>query len=486
MASKFIFDKKSGKLKLKQQAKRAYGAVISDQLQEGWTTPLSNAHSEFRGGIVRLRNMTRDLERSNPYAIRFLNEWVANIVGTGYTFQSLAVNAQGREDESAREQIEEAWNDWKKARNCCASGDMPYNEFKGLSERACARDGGVLIQKLRGFDNKYGFAINVLEIDRLDVNYNDRKLKNGNQVIMGKEIDPHGWNKPIAYHILGDHPGETYTRSGRTRTRIPADQIIHRFYRKRLESAHGEPLMVGAISGLRHLEKFEEAEQIAARLSACATVAIERDSSMPYEGDEYLDQELTPGGKFELEPGEKATLLNPTHPNANYESFRRGVLQGVASGLLTNYPNLGQDYGGVSYSSLRESKLNIKALTNVYRMLNIENEEEHIFRAWLGYVIRTGQIKLPASNFENFAKANFVGKGHEWVDPLKDVKGLEMELSIGATSLSRAVKERLGVSLDVIIKERQRDIEAFEKAGLQVPAVLREPIDESNLLNEEN
>jgi lambda family phage portal protein len=244
--------------------------------------------------------------------------------------------------------------------------------------------------------------------------------------------------------------------------------------------------MVGAISGLRHLEKFEEAEQIAARLSACATVAIERDSSMPYEGEEYLDQELTPGGKFELEPGEKATLLNPTHPNANYESFRRGVLQGVASGLLTNYPNLGQDYGGVSYSSLRESKLNIKALTNVYRMLNVENEEEHIFRAWLGYVIRTGQIKLPASNFENFAKGNFVGKGHEWVDPLKDVKGLEMELSIGATSLSRAVKERLGVSLDVIIQERQRDIEAFEKAGLQVPAVLREPIDETDLLNEEN
>jgi lambda family phage portal protein len=485
MASRFIFDQKTGKLKLKTNAKRAYGAVVSEQLQEGWTTSLTNAHSEFRGGIVRLRNMTRDLERSNPYAIRFLNEWVTNIVGTGYTFQSLAVNAQGREDDSARMQIEDAWNDWKKARNCTASGDMPYNEFKALSERACARDGGVLIQKLKGFDNKYGFALNVLEIDRLDVNYNERKLANGNQVIMGKEIDGYGWNKPIAYHILGDHPGETYTRAGRTRTRIPADQIIHRFYRKRLESAHGEPLMVGAISGLRHLEKFEEAEQIAARLSACATVAIERDSSMPYEGEEFLDQELTPGGKFELEPGEKATLLSPTHPNSNYEGFRRGVLQGVASGLLTNYPNLGQDYGGVSYSSLRESKLNIKALTNVYRQMNVENEEEPIFRAWLGYVIRTGVIKLPASNFENFSKGNFVGKGYEWVDPLKDVTGLEKELSIGATSLSRAVKERLGVSLDTIIKERQRDIEAFKKAGLAVPPVLQQPIEPTDLLNQE-
>ena len=84
----------------------------------------------------------------------------------------------------------------------------------------------------------------------------------------------------------------------------------------------------------------------------------------------------------------------------------------------------------------------------------------------------SGAIRLPASNFRNFAKGSCTGKGFEWVDPLKDVNGLEKELSIGATSLSRAVKERLGVSLDVIIAERKRDIEAFEAAGLPVPAAL--------------
>ena len=473
--AKVTFNKKTGKIHLRssQQGQRSYGAVASAQLQEGWATSLSSAHTELRGGITRLRSMTRDLERSNPYAIRFLNEWTSNIVGTGFTFQSTATNAQGREDKAARQIIEEAWDDWKKARNCTASGDMPYNEFKALSERACARDGGVLIQKLRGFDgNDWGFALNVLEIDRLDVDYNVNKLPNGNRVVMGKELDANGWNRPVAYHILGDHPGESYMRSGKTRTRVPADEIIHRFYRKRMESTHGEPLMVGAISGLRHLEKYEEAEQIAARLSACATVAIERDSSAPYEGDEFLDQELSPGGKFELEAGEKATLLSPTHPNSNYEGFRRGVLQGVASSLMVSYPNLGQDYASVTYSSLREAKLNIQALTNVYRQMNISREEETIFRAWLGFALRTGKINLPAGNFENFAKGNFVGAAFPYVDPLKDVTGLEKELSIGATSLSRAVKERLGVSLDTIIAERKRDIELFEEAGLPVPEAL--------------
>ena len=58
------------------------------------------------------------------------------------------------------------------------------------------------------------------------------------------------------------------------------------------------------------------------------------------------------------------------------------------------------------------------------------------------------------------------------MDPLKDVAGLEKELAIGATSLSRAVKERLGISLETIIDERARDVEAFKKAGLPVPSAI--------------
>jgi len=139
---------------------------------------------------------------------------------------------------------------------------------------------------------------------------------------------------------------------------------------------------------------------------------------------------------------------------------------------MVSYPNLGQDYASVTYSSLREAKLNIQALTNVYRQMNISREEETIFRAWLGFALRTGKINLPAGNFENFSKGNFVGAAFPYVDPLKDVTGLEKELSIGATSLSRAVKERLGVSLDTIIAERKRDIELFEEAGLPVPEAL--------------
>ena len=166
----YYYNPKDGKITMRQtnKGKRSYSAVISNQLQEGWVTSLSNANSELRGGIQRLRNMDRDLERSNPYVVRFLNEWVTNIVGSGYTFQSLAENASGREDTQARQVIEEAWEEWKKPRNCSASRDMSYSELKSLTERSVTRDGGILIQKLRGFDNDYNFSLRLLEIDRLD------------------------------------------------------------------------------------------------------------------------------------------------------------------------------------------------------------------------------------------------------------------------------------------------------------------------------
>ena len=58
---------------LRSKHQRSYSAVSSTQLQEGWTAALTNANTELRGGIQRLRNMARDLERSNPYVVRFLN-----------------------------------------------------------------------------------------------------------------------------------------------------------------------------------------------------------------------------------------------------------------------------------------------------------------------------------------------------------------------------------------------------------------------------
>ncbi|MCP4908780.1 MAG: phage portal protein, partial [bacterium] len=107
-------DKKTGVITLKDskpKGKRGFASVNNPQFLSSWSTPTTDASTEQRNAAERLRNQARDLERNNSYVVRFLNEWISNIVGTGYNFSSLAVNAQGREDKGAREIIENAWKD---------------------------------------------------------------------------------------------------------------------------------------------------------------------------------------------------------------------------------------------------------------------------------------------------------------------------------------------------------------------------------------
>lgn len=244
----------------------------------------------------------------------------------------------------------------------------------------------------------------------------------------------------------------------------------------------GIPLVTAAITGLRHIEKYEEAEQIAARVSACSTVAIERDFQPGYNGNEDAESEfnfdLEPSGVWNLPYGHKANLINPTHPNANYEGFRKGVLRGVASGLLMNYNMIGSDLEGVNYSSLREGKLNQRAIFAGFRALNIEREERPIFEAWLETVLTLDLIGLPLGKIWKFKTAEWHGHQSDWVDPLKDSKGKESDLTMGNTSLRRVISEK-GGDLETILRERAEDKALFHKYGLELPEWYGEAAPES-------
>jgi lambda family phage portal protein len=389
---------------------------------------------------------------------------------TGFSFQSKAADG-AIPDKGARIMIEQAFADWKMARNCTVTGDMPYHELKNLSERAIARDGNILIRIMRGYpESYYKFALQILEADHLDYNYN-RTFADGSKIVMGKEINAYG--RPVAYHISGQHPGDVYSWSGKQYTRIPAKDVIHRYYRERPGQAMGVPLVTTAITGLRHIERYEEAEQIAARISACSAVAIEKDYQPGWDGGDAaqseFDQDLEPGAVWNLPYGQKATLINPTHPNANYEGFRKGVLRGVASGLLMNYNTIGSDLEGVNYSSLREGKLNQKDIFLGFRSLNIENEERPIFEAWLETVLTLGILPLPLAKIWKFRKAEWRGRVTEWVDPLKDSKGKLSDLEMGNTSLRAVIAEK-GGDIETVLRERAEDFALFESLGLTPPA----------------
>lgn len=465
---------------INRAAKRAYSAASDQQLKWEWLAADSSANGALKSSLKRLRNMTRDLETDNEYVGRFLFEFTGDVVGAeGFQLESMAAERVETStevvyepDEKAQTIIEEAWADWRKARNCTVTRDMPYCEFKSLQERAWVRDGNNLTRIVEGFDNDWKFAVQVIESDHLDIDLNERANTGRGKLVMGKELN--SWGECTHFHLLGTHPGDQYTEGGRTRTRVPARHIIHRYFRTRAEQAVGAPMITNAIKSLRHLEKFTEAEVIAARIHACAAVSVEKteENDDIDNGYGFDDFDLSPGGKLELDYGKTAKLLQPQHPNGNFGEFRKAILMGSASSMLVNYPMLAQDYGGVSYSSLREGRINQKKLMMCFRSINIEIEEQRIFEAWLMNALRRDLLGLPASKFEKFRRARFHGAGFAMVDPQKEANALEKRLELKIEDPYSAAIEYAGKPLGDILKSHAKAAKEFEALDIPLPSWL--------------
>src|SRR4029453_9515454 len=66
-------------------------------------------------------------------------------------------------------------------------------------------DGTPLIRLMRGFKNDYRFAVQLLDLDMLDLAYNET-LANGNEIRMSIEVDK--WGRRVAAYIAEYKPGD--------------------------------------------------------------------------------------------------------------------------------------------------------------------------------------------------------------------------------------------------------------------------------------
>ena len=62
---------------------------------------------------------------------------------------------------------------------------LSWVDIQRLVIESVARDGEVLVVKVRNFDNPFGFAVQIIEADHLDEDFN-LTLANGNRIIMSR------------------------------------------------------------------------------------------------------------------------------------------------------------------------------------------------------------------------------------------------------------------------------------------------------------
>lgn len=468
----------------KRLNKRFFQAALKDNLTAGWSTQLLSADTILNSDLEKVRARSRVLSANEPYFRHWLRIQCRNVVGPRGIRLQMRVPRNFREDgtpvmdDLANRVIEEGWAKWSKRRNCTVNKRHDFVSVQRLVYKSVKRDGEIFVRKVKGFrGNKFNFSLQLIEADHLDIKMNT-SMENGNYVRMGVELNE--WGEAVAYHFLEKHPGDYLgdKRFKSRRIRIPADEIVHVYDPERVDQTRGFPDGVASMVRSNMLNGYQEAELVAARTSSSKMGFYITPDGESYSGDdsEFDDEgnetevitEADPGTFEELPEGYDFKAYDPQHPTTAFGAFIKSILQGIASGLGISYPNMANDYEGVSYSSLRQANLNDRDGWKEEQQWLVEQLHQEIFSDWLLMALTSDQLTpLVASRYERYDNATWRPRGWAWVDPQKESTANKMNVDMGTESLTNIAAEQ-GRDIEEVFQERQKEIKLAEKYGINL------------------
>jgi lambda family phage portal protein len=447
-----------------------------------WSRANTSMDYDLQQSLQTMRAFSRDLTVNSFIGKRFLNLVKTHVVGpNGFSFNAKPRFNDGKLDVQAAIAIKQAWTEFCGRGVCDVTGKLSMIDVDQINVASLARDGEFLVREVIGAPvNDYGYALQLLDTDRLDIQFNNDRLANGNQVVMGVELTPYG--RPVAFYILTQHPGSvhggyTYHRHDR----VPAENLHHVFIPERPEQTRGIPWLHAVMTETKNLTGFVEAAIIASRVGASkmgfftspdGDLAPLADGTDP-DGELYTDVE--PGKFAALPNGYDFKPFDPDYPNEMVESFMKAMLRNIASGINVAYHTLSSDLEGVNFSSTRAGTLEERDAWMTVQGFYVLSFKNLVYSNWLKYALLNGRITLkkgsalPAEKYAIYNKPVFNGRRWQWVDPSKDVKANTDALFAKITSHTRVLADE-GVDIRELWQEIADEEDLAEELELFVPA----------------
>lgn len=436
--------------------------------------------NEIRYAARPLRAAARDLVRNNPYAAGAVEAAVDNIIGRrGIMPVPEFRGTDGEIDRSLVDEFKRGWSEWGELYATPGGMDAEsWVELERLIIRTWFIDGEVFLRHRRGWDNPYGYAVEMIDADLLDETFNERREERGREIVMGVEIDE--LDRPVAYHFWRHHPDDMrHHRDGRVR--IPADQITHFFIRHRTSQTRGFSLFAPVLTTAEMIDGYTEAELVAARYAASKMgflQATSQEAIAAWAGRVGIENEggkapqnrrtkIAPGQLEELLPGWEFTGFDPTHPNDAFDPFIKALFRGVSRGLHMSYGTLTGDVGEANYSSMRAGLIPERDHWVILQDATARRVHRPVQLAQTAMGLLTGAYDLPSADPMDYLIREWRGRRWQWVDPENDLKALEAEIKLGVNSRQRAASDR-GRDYETVVEESQRDLEYAKERGVYV------------------
>lgn len=436
---------KKPKVIVRQIHKRFAAAKSSSELGGRLDSLSLGVDATLKRDVVAIRRLSRKAGEDNSYVVKYLGMVENGIVGPeGFKFQSKVKNADGVLDKELNKLIEAEFKTWAKKGNCDVTGQYSWCDIQTLFARTTAQDGSVLVRMVEGFPNEWGFAVELIESDHIDLNY-DVEHYNGNKIISGVEINE--WGRHVAYHVLTSHPGEkSYYRGNTQYKRIPAEEMLYAWYPFRIGQKTGVPWSHAALLEFLDLYNYRESVLTSARLGASKTFAYEanEESIEPDDDDDepIFEYELNPAEGVVVPQGYTIKTLDFKSDGGNASDINKLTLQGGASGLEVNYNSLANDLEGVNFSSIRHGVLEDRDGWMKKQRWMRETLCDRVISHWLKMALVTQRIPLSITQLPRLQDYFFQARRWPWVNPLQDAKANTEAINNRTTSPQKVIREQ--------------------------------------------
>ena len=457
--------------------KRSYASASSGRLLAGWMANNTSADAEIKGSLPKLQQRSRQVVRDTPYGKQAVRTIVGNVIGhTGIKMQSqIKKERYGKGlDTERNEMVEELWHDWGRYDSCHTAGRLCWTDIEKLCCSSLIESGEVFI---RIVNKKFGrskvpFALEILESDRLDNDYNG--VTNNPNVNWRMGISHDEWHRPISYAFFTQHPGDSAFPTKKKQARhmiLPASEVIHLYLTDRPEQTRGVPWLAPVLKQLHHLDGYAESSVIKARGASALMAFISspegelNDGGEIFEGDRV--SEWSPGAFHYLEPGQNVTVPNFDAPNGEFEPFMRACLRGMAAGIGISYESISKDFSQSNYSSSRLSMLEDRTQYKSLQQFFIKGLHQRIFEQWLDMAVLSGALNLPGyeTKPDKYKKVKWQARGFEFVDPQKEVASAKEAIKAGFKTQAQVIAEQ-GGDIDELMTARKTEIDMAESLGL--------------------
>ena len=489
---------------------RMYQSAITDNLTADMQSSITSANAEILTSLGPTRNRARTIERDDAYGSSIIRIYQNNVAGADPFPLQMRVGKQTGDtfvtETETNRKIEEWWRDFGNIENFSVTRNLSRNEYYLQMVSSIIRDGGYLTRDYPGFaGNKYGYAVEGIEMDRLDQYYNRPAQYGQNEIRFSIETDKYGG--AVRYWILTRHPGEIYQSWAANkvyREPVPAENVIAMFdLRTRGGQIVGMSRLAPCIVEMHQLRQFDVAHLTAAIWSAAKPLFLTHDipaamgdavpdfirksiansmgmdeDGQPLGGQEGEPvEEVTPGSVRDLPYGTKPYLVDPKFPVESAKGFTEQKLKKIATGSGVPYFILAQDWGGINFSAGRLGLDDFHDTCEVLQNHLILGNVRPLFNRALKFALLSGKLDLPYSRLEEFQQAAmFSGRAWPYVQPVDDVQTDLMLIEGGIKSRDEIIRERGGRGVEEVNAQIASDRKSDAAHGLDFSTITKPTI----------